>query len=108
MRSSSTTRQDIRGALTAERGRAQVLADLMKFKFGVKSIQSMSEGQIERETNFLDHISSTAIFIAEDRPKSLNSCLVTTKGTKVAFHTKGNESPINLFDSRFIQTNWCS
>ena len=73
--------------LTAERGRAQVLADLMKFKFGVKSIQSMSEGQIERESNFLGHISSPAIFIAEDRPKSLNIWLLL-KGQKWHFIRK--------------------
>ena len=73
--------------LTAERGRAQVLADLMKFKFGLKSIQSMSEGQIERESNFLGHISSPAIFIAEDRPKSLNIWLLL-KGQKWHFIRK--------------------
>ena len=73
--------------LTAERGRAQVLADLMKFKFGVKSIQSMSEGQIERESNFLGHISSPAIFIAEDRRKSLNIWLLL-KGQKWHFIRK--------------------
>ena len=76
-----------RYSLTAERGRAQVLADLMKFKFGVKSIQSMSEGQIERESNFLGHISSPAIFIAEDRPKSLNIWLLL-KGQKWHFIRK--------------------
>ena len=73
--------------LTAERGRAQVLADLMKFQFGVKSIQSMSEGQIERESNFLGHVSSPAIFIAEDRPKSLNIWLLL-KGQKWHFIRK--------------------
>lgn len=71
--------------LTAERGRAQVLAGLMKFQFGVKSIQSMSvEGQLESVSNFLGHISSPAIFIAEDRPKSLNIWLLL-KGQKWHF-----------------------
>ena len=73
--------------LTAERGRAQVLADLMKLQFGVKSIQSMSEGQIERVSNCLGHISSPTIFIAEDRPKSLNIWLLL-KGQKWHFIRK--------------------
>ena len=58
-----------------------------KFKFGVKPIQSMSEGQIERESNFLGHVSSPAIFIAEDRPKSLNIWLLL-KGQKWHFIRK--------------------
>ena len=41
--------------------------------------ESMSEGQIEREFNFLGHIYSPAIFIAEDRPKSLNIWLLRDK-----------------------------
>lgn len=62
--------------LTAERGRAQVLVDLLKFQFGIKSIQSLSEEQIGGVSNFLGHISSPTIFIAEDHPKSLNIWLL--------------------------------
>ena len=51
--------------LTAERGRAQALTDLMESQFGAKSTPSASKGQIERITNISSLISSPMTFFAE-------------------------------------------
>ena len=51
--------------LTAERGRAQALADLMESQYGAKSTPSASKEQIERITNISSLISSPTTFLAE-------------------------------------------
>ena len=51
--------------LTAERGRAQALADLMESHYGVKSDPSISKEQMERVTNISSLISSPITFLAE-------------------------------------------
>ncbi|CAH3176177.1 unnamed protein product, partial [Porites evermanni] len=51
--------------LTAERGRAQALADLMESQYGAKSTPSASKEQIERITNISSVISSPTTFLAE-------------------------------------------
>ena len=51
--------------LTAERGRAQALADLMESQYGVKSIPSASKEQIERIANISSLISSPTTILAE-------------------------------------------
>ena len=51
--------------LTAERGRAQALADLMESQYGVKSTPSASKEHIERITNISSLISSPTTFIVE-------------------------------------------
>ena len=51
--------------LTAERGRAQALADLMESQYGVKSALLASKEQMERITNISSLISSTTTFLAE-------------------------------------------
>ena len=51
--------------LTAERGRAQALADLMESQYGAKSIPSASEEQIERIANISSLVSSPTTFLAE-------------------------------------------
>ncbi|CAH3020182.1 unnamed protein product [Porites evermanni] len=51
--------------LTAERGRAQALADLMESQYGAKSTPSESKEQIERITNISSLISSPMAFLAE-------------------------------------------
>ena len=51
--------------LTAERGRAQALADLMESQYGAISIPSASEEQIERIANISSLVSSPTTFLAE-------------------------------------------
>ena len=51
--------------LTAERGRAQALADLMESQYGAKSTPSASKERIERITNISSLISSPTTFLAE-------------------------------------------
>ena len=51
--------------LTAERGRAQALADLMEAQYGAKSTPTESKDQIERIANISSLISSPMTFLAE-------------------------------------------
>ena len=51
--------------LTAERGRAQALADLMESQYGVKSTLSASKEPFERITNISSLVSSPTTFLAE-------------------------------------------
>ena len=51
--------------LTAERGRAQALADLMESQYGAKSTPSVSKERIERITNISSFISSPTTFLVE-------------------------------------------
>ena len=51
--------------LTAERGRAQALADLMESQYGAKSTPPASKEQMERITNISSLISSPTIFLVE-------------------------------------------
>ena len=51
--------------LTAERGRAQALADLMESQYGAKSTPSASKERIERITNISSFISSPTTFLIE-------------------------------------------
>ena len=52
--------------LTAERGRAQALTDLMESQYGVKSTPSVSKEQMENITNMSSLISSSTSFLVED------------------------------------------
>ena len=51
--------------LTAERGRAQALADLMESQYGAKSTSSASKEQMERITNISSLVSSPMTFLVE-------------------------------------------
>ena len=51
--------------LTAERGRAQALADLMESQYGAKSTPSASKERIERTTNISSLVSSPTTFLVE-------------------------------------------
>ena len=51
--------------LTAERGRAQALADLMESQYGVRSTPSSSKELIERIANISGLISSPTTFLVE-------------------------------------------
>ena len=55
----------VEALLTAERGRAQALMDLMESQYGVKSAQSTPEEETESASRISSHIPSLAIFIAE-------------------------------------------
>ena len=52
--------------LTAERGRAQALADLLESRYGAKSIPSASKEQFERIANISSLVSSPTTFLVED------------------------------------------
>ena len=51
--------------LTAERGRAQALADLMESRYGAKSTPSASKERTERITNISSLVSSPTTFLVE-------------------------------------------
>ena len=51
--------------MTAERGRAQALADLMESQDGAKSTPSVSKERIERITNVSSLVSSPTTFLVE-------------------------------------------
>ena len=65
---------------TAERGRAQALADLMKLQYGVKLIQSSPEEQMKRIATLSVQTSSPTIFLAEDE-ESVNIWVLLESGT---------------------------
>ena len=58
-------RKNKEALLTAERGRAQALADLMESQYCAKSTRSASKEQIERITNISSLISWPTTFVAE-------------------------------------------
>ena len=72
--------------LTAERGRAQALADLMESRYGAKSTPSASKERIERITNISNLISSPTTFLAEAN-KSMH-LWVLNKGQEWQFMRK--------------------
>ena len=72
--------------LTAERGRAQALADLMESQYGAKSTPSVSKERIERITNISSFISSPTTFLAEAN-KSMH-LWVLNKGQEWQFMKK--------------------
>ena len=72
--------------LTAERGRAQALADLMESQYGAKSTPSASKERIERITNISSFISSPTTFLAEAN-KSMH-LWVLNKGQEWQFMRK--------------------
>ena len=72
--------------LTAERGRAQALADLMESQYGAKSTPSASKERIERITNISSLISSPTTFLAEAN-KSMH-LWVLNKGQEWQFMKK--------------------
>ena len=72
--------------LTAERGRAQALTDLMESQFGVKSTLSSPKEQMERITNISSLISSPTTFLVEAL-ESVHFCLLH-KGQEWQFMQK--------------------
>ena len=78
----------IEALLTAESGRAQALVDALKLKYGVKTVKSSPEEQMNKMDILSGQTSSPTIFIAEDEdPKSLNIWLLL-KSQKLQFIPK--------------------
>ena len=86
----------IEALLTAERGRAQALVDALKLKYGVKTVKSSPEEQMNKMDILSGQTSSPKIFIAEDDDsKSVNIWLLL-KSQKLQFIRK--ESSPTLTD----------
>ena len=82
--------------LTAERGRAQALVDALKLKYGVKTVKSLPEEQMNKMDILSGQTSSPTMFIAEDEDsKSVNIWLLL-KSQKLQFIRK--ESSHTLTD----------
>ena len=86
----------IAALLTAERGRAQALVDALKLKYGVKTVKSSPEEQMNKMDILSGQTSSPTLFIAEDENcKSVNIWLLL-KSQKLQFIRK--ESSQTLTD----------
>ena len=88
--------------LTAERGRAQALADLMESQYGAKSTPSTSKEQTEKITNISSLISSPTTFLAEAK-KSVH-LWVLNKGQEWQFMKKKvNDTLKDMTDRAYKQ-----
>ena len=88
--------------LTAERGRAQALADLMESQYGAKSTPSTSKEQMEKITNISSLISSPTTFLAEAK-KSVH-LWVLNKGQEWQFMKKKvNDTLKDMTDRAYKQ-----
>ena len=86
----------IEALLTAERGRAQALVDALKLKYGVKTVKSSPEEQMNKMDILSPQTSSPTIFIAEDEDSKSVSIWLLLKGQKLQFIQ--NESSQTLTD----------
>ena len=88
--------------LTAERGRAQALADLMESQYGAKSTPSTSKEQMEKITNISNLISSPTTFLAE--AKNSVHLWVLNKGQEWQFmEKKVNDTLQEMTDRAYKQ-----
>ena len=88
--------------LTAERGRAQALADLMESQYGAKSTPSTSKEQMEKITNISNLISSPTTFLAE--AKNSVHLWVLNKGQEWQFmEKKVNDTLKEMTDRAYKQ-----
>ena len=88
--------------LTAERGRAQALADLMESQYGAKSTPSTSKEQMEKINNISSLISSPTTFLAEAK-KSVH-LWVLNKGQEWQFMKKKvNDTLKDMTDRAYKQ-----
>ncbi|CAH3160299.1 unnamed protein product, partial [Porites lobata] len=69
--------------LTAERGRAQALVDALKLKYGVKTVKSSPEEQMNKVDILSPQTSSPTIFIAEDEDSKSVSIWLLLKSQKL-------------------------
>ena len=82
--------------LTAERGRAQALVDTLKLKYGVKTVKSSPEEQMNKMDILSGQTSSPTIFIAEDEDSKYVNIWLLLKSQKLQFIRK--ESSHTLTD----------
>ena len=76
-----TERKTLEALLTAERGRAEALVDLLESQYGVrKSIRSLSKHQ--KELIILNHLSSPTLFIMDDTLAQSVNIWMLLKGGK--------------------------
>ena len=94
----------IEALLTAERGRAQALVDALKLKYGVKTVKSSPEEQMNKMDILSPQTSSPTIFIAEDEDsKSVNIWLLL-KSQKLQFIRKESSQTLtNLINKSYKQ-----
>ena len=86
----------IEALLTAERGRAQALVDALKLKYGVKTVKSSPEEQMNKMDILSGQTSSPTIFIAENEASKSVSIWLLLKSQKLQFIQK--ESSQTLTD----------
>ena len=86
----------IEALLTAERGRAQALVDLLELKYGVKTVKSSPEEQMNKMDILSGQTSSPKIFIAEDDDSQSVNIWLLLKSQKLQFIRK--ESSQTLTD----------
>ena len=86
----------IEALLTAERGRAQALVDTLKLKYGVKTVKSSPEEQMNKMDILSPQTSSPTIFIAENEASKSVSIWLLLKSQKLQFIQ--NESSQTLTD----------
>ena len=94
----------IEALLTAERGRAQALVDLLELKYGVKTVKSSPEEQMNKMDILSPQTSSPTIFIAEDEDsKSVNIWLLL-KSQKLQFiRKKSSQTLTDLINKSYKQ-----
>ena len=86
----------IEALLTAERGRAQALVDALKLKYGVKTVKSSPEEQMNKMDILSGRTSSPTIFIAEEEDsKSVNIWLLL-KNQKLEFIRKESSQTLTV------------
>ena len=89
-----TERKTIEALLTAERGRAEALKDLLEMQYGVrKSIRSLSKHQ--KELIISKHLSSPTLFLMSDT-QSVNIWMLSKGGKLHDFHVKQGVSSDDL------------
>ena len=94
----------IEALLTAERGRAQALVDALKLKYGVKTVKSSPEEQMNKMDILSGQTSSPTLFIAEDENcKSVNIWLLL-KSQKLQFiRKKSSQTLTDLINKSYKQ-----
>ena len=78
----------IEALLTAERGRAQALVDALKLKYGVKTVKSSPEEQMDKMDILSGQTSSPTIFIAAKEASKLVCIWLLLKSQKLQFILK--------------------
>ena len=94
----------IEALLTAERGRAQALVDALKLKYGVKTVKSSPEEQMNKMDILSGQTSSPKIFIAEDDDSQSVNIWLLLKSQKLQFIRKESSQTLtNLINKSYKQ-----